>query len=661
MKPKNIAIIVILSLCILQYINTLSLKYALDDRLVIFQNDNTLRGFSGIKDVMTHDGFSAFFHDSATLVSGGRYRPLAQISLIVEYELFGNSIKDQVVLGSEVGNEALFLTTPLPLVSHIVNLILYLILVLLVYLVISKLFSKYDSEKWYLSFTFIATLLFALHPIHTEVVANIKGRDEMMTMIGGMLTVWGSLKYLEKRDILYLLLSFVAMLFGLFSKENAITFVAVIPLALYFSDISKKKSDWILTFIPALLASVIFLILRAQALGGFMPENESTTILNDPFIGSSTAQRIATVIFTWGIYLKLLIFPHPLCHDYYPNQIAITDFSDPVVLLLLLFFIFIVFYAIKKLKSKHLLSFAILFFIITFSIVSNLLINIGTFLNERFVFVSSLGFALVVAYYINLLPQNKKINRLKIAVLIIISAFYLGKGISRNLAWRNDFTLFTTDIQNCPNSIKCNVSAGGKLLAHYKEGGKEKEFKSAVKYLEKAISMDKYNFFGHLLLGDAYYHKKNYPLSLVYYKNALAISPINAVAKHNVWAATMMLGAGKIDIANSLVKEGKPQEALSLMRKYFADGEAVTPSAYDAMGRIFGMGFNRLDSSEYYLKKAIALDSTYSSALENMGVLYAIKQQYHIALQYLNLAKKYDPHNTSIDHNIASVKANMRN
>ncbi|MDR3048166.1 MAG: tetratricopeptide repeat protein [Bacteroidales bacterium] len=657
MKSKHLPLIIILSLCFLQYVNTLTLDYAIDDRAVIHQNDFTIKGFAGIKDILTHDSFSAFFNDSTNLVAGGRYRPLSQITYVFEYEIFGGSIKDKVIFHSEGENEDLFMSTHLPIVSHSVNLLLYLLLIFLVYNVVCKLFSKYDSGKWYLSFTFLATLLFALHPIHTEVVANIKGRDELMTMLGGMLAVWASLQYLEKSNWLYLIISFVAILLGLFSKENAITFIGIIPLTLYFSNIKKKKSDWIMTILPAILASIIFIMARTHALGGFMPATESKILLNNPFMDTTTAQRIATVIFTWGIYLKLLIFPHPLCSDYYPKQIAITDFSDPIVILLLLFFIFIVHYAIKNLKRKHILSYAILFFIITFSIVSNLFISIGTFLNERFVFVSSFGFTLMMAYYINLLPKIKKINTLKVALLVIICLFYLGKGISRNFDWKNDLTIYTTDVKNAPNSIKSNVSAGVQLIEKYKKGGKEKDFKAGIKYLEKAIRLDPTYLPGYLVLGDAHYHKKNYAIALSYYSRALAMNPNDEQVQKNIVAAQSM---PHISSSDSLIATGNAMEALLQLKNSLAHGEAPTAAYYGSLGRVFGMGFNLFDSAEYYLRKALTLDPSYLPALKNMGTLNAITKQYDSALYYFNLALKYEPNDQNIKNHIDSVKKEMQ-
>ncbi|HPT51886.1 MAG TPA: hypothetical protein PK740_01230, partial [Bacteroidales bacterium] len=258
-----IAIIVALVYC-----NTLSLDYALDDRMIIFENNYTLQGFQGTQGIFTQDAFTGYFGEDKNLVTGGRYRPLSQFTFMIEYELFGQSIHDKVGLNRAPQNEELFSESPLPIISHAVNVLLFIILCLITYHVLRKIFPNYDHKKWYLSLPFIATLFFALHPLHTEAVANIKGRDEMMCMLGAMFAVFSTIKFMNKRNILWLFAAFAAMVFALFSKENAITFMAIIPLVVYFLPNTKKKSDYLITLIPIVLASAAFLIVRSQVLGG---------------------------------------------------------------------------------------------------------------------------------------------------------------------------------------------------------------------------------------------------------------------------------------------------------------------------------------------------------------------------------------------------------
>ena len=229
-----------LILCVFAFIlygNTLTHDYALDDAIVITNNQFTQQGTEGIANIFKYDTFVGFWltsnptktaeqiQEEKKLVAGGRYRPLSLVSFALEVEFFGKNIKD--------ANDKVIYKGD-PFVSHLGNIVLYLLTAFLLYVILSKLFPQEKDKKWYLGFPMIAALLFLAHPIHTEAVANIKGRDEIMTLLGSLGALWFTLKYLDTKKIWYVLLSSLCLFLGLLSKENAITFLAVIPLTVYY-------------------------------------------------------------------------------------------------------------------------------------------------------------------------------------------------------------------------------------------------------------------------------------------------------------------------------------------------------------------------------------------------------------------------------------------
>ena len=660
MSKKYFRIVAIIILVLLSYGNTLTLDYTLDDRLVIFENDYTLKGTDGIKDVLTKDSFSGYFGHTKNLVAGGRYRPLAQISFILEYELFGSEIKDKVGFNRDPKNEELFVSTNLPFISHLVNLLLYLLLSILVYQTLLIILKKWDHEKWYLSIPFLATILFALHPIHTEAVANIKGRDEIMSMLGAFIALFASVKYVTHRKWYFLILSFLGMLFGLFSKENAITFLAILPLSIYFLNDKKRSSDYWITLIPLVISSIIFLIVRSKVLGAFMAEEVNPNILNNPFVFATPFEKFATVILTWGIYLKLMIFPHPLTHDYYPHQIELTNFSNPIVLILLLLLIVIVFYAVKWFRKKSIISFAVLFFIITFSITSNLLFSVGTFMNERFLFVSLLGFTIFIAFGIQFVIQKfSKITKVLPIILIFpILTFYIGKTFARNFTWKDDVTLFTTDVLVSSNSIKCNVSAGGSYLKLYKEDKKEKYLKESKKYLDKALKLDPTSVNAQLLFGEYYFLKADYKTSFEIYQNIVNNDPSNTLAATNVEIVLTKWKGNQLEEIGDMILKGQFQNAFIAVDQILIENPQ-NPDAISLKGKIFGQGLQKMDTARFYFNKALAINPNHIVSLENMGVSYAIEGKLELALQYLTRAQKLNPNSETINKNIEMIKKSM--
>jgi len=374
----------IIAFTFLLYGNTLFNDFVLDDGIVITKNDFTKKGIAGIADIFKYDTFAGEHGTDVKLVAGGRYRPFTVAMFAIEYELFGE-------------NPAFF---------HFFNIVLYALTGILLYLILFKLFAfakietsinQAFAKRWYFSVPVVTTLLFLAHPIHTEAVANIKGRDEIMTLLGALFATYMAIRHFETKNWLYLIGVFVGMFVGLLSKENAITFLVITPAALYyFAKADLKKA--LIPVVPLLLATALFLIIRNQVLGyhdGVIPRE----LMNDPFVDATWSQKWGTILYTLGIYIKLLIFPHPLTWDYYPYHIPLVALTDIRALGSLLLYLALGVWALFGFYSRSVYSFAILLFMAALSPVSNLFFAVGTFMSERFVYISSIGFLLAVSYY----------------------------------------------------------------------------------------------------------------------------------------------------------------------------------------------------------------------------------------------------------------------
>ncbi|MDD4150951.1 MAG: hypothetical protein PHE33_13085, partial [Bacteroidales bacterium] len=202
-KHKKSNYLVVIAFCVFAFIlygNTIGNDYALDDAIVITGNQFTQKGIKGIPDIFKYDTFTGFWlssypgqtasqiQEEKKLVAGGRYRPLSLSTFALEVEIFGKKIKDangQIVYR---GN---------PTISHFINILLYFLTTCLLYIILLRLIPPKNDGKWYFSFAFIASILFLAHPIHTEAVANIKGRDEIMTLLGSLAALWFTIKYLD--------------------------------------------------------------------------------------------------------------------------------------------------------------------------------------------------------------------------------------------------------------------------------------------------------------------------------------------------------------------------------------------------------------------------------------------------------------------------------
>ncbi len=605
------------------YANTLRNDYTQDDAIVITDNMFTKQGFKGIPGFLTNDTFYGFFKKKgkAKLVSGGRYRPLSPVTFAIEWQIFGKN----------------------PAVSHLINIVLFALLGIVLYKFLLLLFMNVENDKLKYLVPFFTSLIFIAHPIHTEVVANIKGRDELFALLFSLLAVIFSIKWFKSKQIKFQFYAFLMFLLALFSKENSITFLAVIPLIFFMFFYNDKKS-YFKILSPFFIATILFLVARIVVLGldfGAAPME----MMNNPFVkveGSkyvpfSFGEKAATIIFTLGKYIQLLVFPHPLTNDYYPRQIPIMNFTDWKVLLSLLIYIAMFYYVIRNFIKEKIISFSILFYLITLSIVSNIVFPVGTNMSERFLFMPSIGFSVIFGYLLYLIYDKKR--NLSYFLLVCVLLLYSVKTISRNAVWKNDFTLFTTDVKISNNSAKAlNAAAGSLVDAAYKEKNKSKRermLKEAKTYLEKALKIHPNYKNAWLILGNTNYFLGNYEDAIRDFKQALKLDPSYEDANKNL--AIAYRDAGKY--------YGEKKNDLSNAIKYLNEAYKMTTDDYETV-RLLGVAYAVSGNNEkaiYYFSKAVELEPDNAGAYKNLGNAYFNSGNPEKGKYYHEKARKLDP------------------
>ena len=621
---------IILLLPLILYANTILNDYALDDGVVITKNEYTKMGFAGIRDILTHDTFTGFFQKQTHLVAGGRYRPLSLVTFAIEYQLFGQN----------------------PHVSHLINVVLYATTGALLLFLLLKIVPISPHVKWYFSIPFVATILFLAHPIHTEVVANIKGRDDIMSFFGCLLALIFIVKFVEKGKVMYLISSGIAFFLGLLSKENAISFAAIIPMTLhYFIKPSTKK--YVRTLVPTGIAVILFLVIRGTIIGSTATPL-SQELLNNPFVNASTSEKYATIVQTFRLYIKLLMFPHPLTFDYYPKQVPIVNWTDLRATSSLVICSGLLLFAIIGWKKKTLTSYGLWFSFATFAIASNIFFPIGTLMGERFVYMPSLGFCLILSTFLTRrLPQyikNEKIlSRVITTLLLVILSLYSFKTIMRNTAWENDFTLFTTDVQTSANSAKSNTSAGGALIEEAKKSENESRRKElidrSISYLNKALEIHPSYLNAILLLGNAYYeYDKDYDKAIAYYKKILHFDPDYNDAYLNI----------------SYVLQNVKDADYKI--RVYEELYMLNPNRYDAtyqLGVLYGRYKNDIPKAITYFERAVTLDSKQAVAFRNLGVAYGLSGNFKKAEEALQTSIGLDPNDPQAYMNLGVTYRQM--
>lgn len=614
--------------CLL-YANTLGHDYTQDDAIVITDNMFTTKGVAGIPGILQYDTFYGFFKEAgkANLVAGGRYRPLTLILFSIEYQLFGDN----------------------PFIGHLINALLYGLTGFVLYWLLLQLFKRKENPVEGHFVAFAAGVLFITHPIHTEAVANIKGRDEIVAALGSLAALHFSIKgFLQQKNRLNILVGILFFL-ALLSKENAITFLAIAPLTYYFFTKATFRQILLQT-LPFVIAAIVFIALRTSVIGLGSGE-PPVELMNNPFlklqgnqyVPFSATERAATVLFTLGKYVQLLVFPHPLTHDYYPRQVDIMNFGDWQVWASLALYLAMIGYAMVGFRKKDPMSYGILFFLICLSIVSNIVFPVGTNLAERLLFLPSVGFCLVIAILLQRLFFSKKLTNEKqwypiFGVLLLLSVLFSVKTITRNPAWRNNYTLFTTDIRTSPNSAKLRNAVGGELVTQSVNEKDEQRrvamLQEAAGHLREAVKIHPTYKNAYLLLGNCYNYLQQYDPAIEYYQKALALDPNYQDAFNNLAITYQQAGRYHGEQRKDLLK------ALTYLRQAYQ----IKPDDYETvrlLGVAYGISGRTQEAIEFFTKGT-------QLQPDNAGAWYDLGSAYHNAgnpekgKEYIDKAQSMD-------------------
>lgn len=613
-NKKYVAYILILFLCFLFYGNTIGNQYSEDDWRVTSdysrRNLAVEKGLNGIFEIFTSNYTNL---EEVGIVYG--YRPLARSTFAIGWALWGQN----------------------PHVEHFVNLLLYALLCMLIFKVLLQLFG---FENYFI--LFLATLIFLMHPIHVEVVASLKNREELLSILFAFAAFYCINKLFIHDKVIFFIPALIFLLIALISKENAIMYMVVYAFTIRFIWLSSKKQATILdnTFLRVLIM-IVFLsmaiithhykmyfllstsiiatvllwlplkwkwhflsaifIFNTLAIITQIPNliNETSAgqyFWANPLFADNTTlfMRAELIAKTYLFYLKQLLLPLSFAFYYGYNTLPIKDtWADPQGLFSIIIFTGLMLLAIKKYTTTKLLSWSIFFFLVMLLPFSNIL-PVPGIIAERYAFAASLGFAIVLAYYLNALyhyiqTQYKKLVPVYSIIVLTLGIFYYSKTSARNQDWFSYQTLYDADIPHLENSAKANSMVG-----HF--------------YLRKiALTEDKNLQAAYRLKG------------INYLERALKVYPTYPEVLN-------MLG-------NIALNEGKLFEA----RNYFYKNIQSNPDYLLSYGNIASTFANAgfLDSSKIYLNIAIDKEPLYPNHYINLAKVYLLASDTNNAMNIL--------------------------
>jgi len=613
-KPDNAAgitertlIIILIAIASIINIRTLTYGYTYDD--AAFTTEASLiglRGIAAIPALFTH-AKNYNFDKSNT----GSYRPLLPITFAIEHEFFGFK----------------------PAVSHFINLVLFGILMMVLFKLLRRMLNNYSMYV-----PFFILLLYELHPVHTEVVANVKSRDEVITLMFTALSMLQSFKYIDNDKIKHLIFSCIYFFIALLAKESPVPFVVIVPLTLYFfTNASFKKI--ITAAIPYLVSAAVFVFLGWAFLDKVPKGSNSVAITENALIGASLFERLGTAFFIQLKYIGLLLFPHPLTFDYSYNQIPLIGITNYKSLIALIVILPMLVYAFINLKRKDIYAYCILFYFIGMSITSNIFFVIGTTMGERLLFIPSIGFCTAVVFLLAKFFKSDMAtltyqNAPKFSYVIIgIACLYSVKTMARNEDWQNNFELFRSGVEVSPNSWRAQYCLGAeykiKVLAETNPAIKDTLMRGAIRYYNQSLAIYPNKADTHADLGAIYLTAKNDDSAIYHLTRAVELNP--------------RLSSAAANLGTVYLTEQKYVPAA----KYYRQTVDVDPNNVIAVFNlaVCDYQFQKYDSAIYNFKRSIDINPAYNDhkAFEYTAIVYKMVGKMDSAAKYMSMAKQFNP------------------
>ncbi len=358
-----------------------------------------------------------------------------------------------------------------PLIYHVVNVLAHVAASLLALLVFWELLAAPAA--------FAGALLFAVHPIHVEAVANVVGFSEVFStaaLLGACLVHLRSGAVSGWRAAWMIGLLY-ALGFG--AKESGVTLPGLIFLLdaargrLGMSDVPRYLRDRWRTYLVMLLVAAALLAGRFAILGS----------IANPFapLGADLLReipRIWTLGEIWLHYVRLWVFPLDLAADYTPNVLPISvgwNLTNTVgaALSVLILATALIAWRRPAMSSGSVTAraaaFGVVWFVIAISPTSNTLFLSGILLAERTLYLPSVGLAAATGWLIVRLAQDRRrVAWGALAVAVMLSS---ARTWTRNPTWVDTDTVFRTLLAEHPHSGRSQWAIGDQFI----RGGQRSE------------------------------------------------------------------------------------------------------------------------------------------------------------------------------------------
>lgn len=549
--PK-LLITVALILAALAYINTASFNFAYDDQLQILRNDR----------VHSWEHAPRFFveHVWSQLTPGGGgnyYRPVFELWLLANWSLFGTH----------------------PMGWHVTTLAVHLLAVWLAYLVLIKLTKDRLTAA-------IAALLFAVHPTHIESVAWISGVTDPLLAVFSLGSMLAYIRAGETGRGTWKAAAVGLFALALLEKEPAI----VLPALLFGYDwLVERKRDGVGNLVrrlaPYAVTAALYLVARDAVLKGMLHEEPHT--LRDVLL--SLPELL------W-FYARHLLWPFNLSVFYEMNLVHSPGWQNFVLpLLALLAFSVAVWWLARRSGAAMLGAWWMALFLLP-AIVGVSVFTAEDLVHDRYLYLPSLGLALVVACALRRLPWKGEMfgaPRAPVGIALALGAVMAASTALQNQYWANDLILFAHGREVAPKNARVID-----LLAH--ELYKRHETEKALALYSEALQVNPRYWQTHFALGITLYELGDFRQAAQQLEEATTLAQDNP-------GQYLYLGLADLQL-------GRLREAESALRQSLAVNPRTAEANY-ALGIVLKQQ-GRIEEAKAAMRAEIALTQDRRAAEE---------------------------------------------
>nr|XP_027204148.1 transmembrane and TPR repeat-containing protein 3-like [Dermatophagoides pteronyssinus] len=651
---KSLKYLAIVIICLCCYYNSLFGDFVFDDISAIKENMD-IRINTPIINIFQNDFWGLPMHMEKSHKS---YRPLCVLTFRLNYWL--HQLR--------------------PFGYHLINIILHTI-VSLQYFRFCQIFMSIKSS-------FLAAILFTIHPIHTEAVTSIVGRAECLCAIFFLATIFSYYRLLMAIDSynkwLWLMASITSITAATFSKEQGITSIAIcmvieiffnqklqrlaskLSLNVYYNNGYKQQTKslkktsssslsslsvlsfpkWIKEMITRITILIIWTILlltiRLWLMRWQLP---IFTKFDNPAVNApNRLSRQLTQHYLYALNIWLLLNPWSLCCDWTMGSIPlIKSFNDHRNMFTLIFYSFFILLIYKSFGKNgcRIMMASLALMIFPFIPASNIFFPVGFVIAERVLYIPSFGYCMLIAHGITVLiyhfdQSNKKYSIEKYIIhifIIMLIVVHTSRTIIRNVDWKNEYNIFSSGIRMNPNNAKLFNNLG-----HVYEI--EKQYYKALDLFIAAIRVQPNDIGAYCNVARVYDHIGQAKLAEQYYSKAKSIlmSELRSKSINDVQNFARIAPAHLslfLNLANIISRnQSRLKEADDLYRQVIQMRPDYV-EAYINRGDIL-LQMNLTNEADHIYRTALNYDQNNADIYYNLGVVAIHSNHFDKAIHYFD-------------------------